>query len=621
MIMEDSNSDNASPLEYIRSNPSTALSARWVFDLPDDQQEQCVISMIQNAAFYETWMSYFEYTERKGITVTEDVALEAIHSVGLDPYSAPLWLKVINIVDNDQRKRDLFHMALQVPLYQQTAIYNAYKTFESDFAERNGGATSDMLAYAEVAHFSEILQLEPHWPDRFVDTSRCSSYHRSILCTQWNNLLQVLLSECEQDVLRDLHLRRTELAFRQMCSQFPSEDVCWHVYACFVAIMMDDRPQALEILEKGRVYTKGDSTALWLVEPILREDSSLAERMPKSKIGNQMLFQRLLAEAARDTLHIKKRLRDIGKGAVANSISDWRIYQQWASIERCVFRDSSMTSKIYERGTACVSKSFKDTVLLSNEAVRYHLWRQDERQVVGYSELQIEQLSSSRHNGLVKASWNSFVNAESAMGLPSLLKTIKRRAEQNNELSHKSIIERYRVGNYIPCSSEDLDWIEFVDDLTKTRREEQEHILHMVTPAKYVGLSIPPSDKFRGSMPDVSLWCPVALSSKFEESPIQDPEEVAGPRYLRGRLVYNVVVDEKTASRLRREELMRKNKDTCELQERLADHTQGALQILVERLNTKKLNDAQLLACRHLSPEWLMGTLARGDLDLSSKRT
>lgn len=610
----------ASILEYIKRNPSSALSTRWVFDLPEAEQEECLVKMIENAAFPETWMVYFDYAERNRITVTDDIALEAIHSVGLDPHSAPLWLKVIDICCGEGKKRELFHMALQVPLYQQNMVYKVYRTFESDAAKRSGEKVGNHLALSDINHFSEMLKTEPRWPDRFVDSSACSSYQRNVLCSQWNILLQTLLGRCDQDSMRELHLRRAELAFRQMCSQFPNEDVCWYTYACFMAVKMNDHVQALEILKRGRASSSEVSVALWLAEPLLNRDFQLEQPLTKDKVNAQLFIQRLYANTARNLLQNKKCLRDIGKRAVAENVSDWKLYHQWASAERSVLRDQSMTSKIYERGISCVSKSPKDAILFSNEAMKYHLWRQDERQVVGYSELQIELLSTSQHDGWVRAGWNYLVNAESMIGLPSLPKTLDRRAERNNDLPYKSIIERYRVGSYIPCADRDLDWIEFVNDITRIRREEQEHIFQAVTPIKNSSISVPAPRKFVGASPDTSLWCPIEMAPKHEGVSIKDPDEIVGPRYLRGRLVYKLTLDDKTAARLRREEYMRGKREGMDEKHTPAGAAQSALQLLVERLGAKRWNETQLRLCRLVSAEWLMNTLAMGDLDLAKKK-
>ncbi|RNF07061.1 uncharacterized protein Tco025E_07446 [Trypanosoma conorhini] len=111
-------SDDECPLllgEYIRSNPSSAISARWVFELPDEEQGDCVAKMVENAVYQETWLSYFKYAAKKEIPVTEEIALEAIHSVGLDPYSAPLWLKVVELCSNEEKKRKYFNWRCECP--------------------------------------------------------------------------------------------------------------------------------------------------------------------------------------------------------------------------------------------------------------------------------------------------------------------------------------------------------------------------------------------------------------------------------------------------------------------------------------------------------------------------
>ncbi|EAN82522.1 hypothetical protein, conserved, partial [Trypanosoma cruzi] len=168
-------SDDNCPLflsEYIRSNPSSAISARWVSKLTDEEQGDCIAKMVESAVYQETWLSYFEYAEKKEISVTDEISLEAIRAVGLDPYSASLWLKVIELCSNEEKKRELFQLALRVPLYQQGLVYKAYKNFESEVAKQSGHSISSFPSLSEVMQYSKILETEPVWPDRFVTSRR-----------------------------------------------------------------------------------------------------------------------------------------------------------------------------------------------------------------------------------------------------------------------------------------------------------------------------------------------------------------------------------------------------------------------------------------------------------------
>lgn len=621
----DTNDDDQCPLllgEYIRSNPSSAVSARWIFDLPDDEQGECLASMIENAVYQETWMSYFEYAEKKQIPVTDDIALEAIHAVGLDPYSAPLWLRVIQFCLSEEKKREMFQLALRVPLYQQSAVYGAYKTFELEVAKKNGQTMPSVMPISEVAQYSHLLEMEPTWPDRFVDIQLCSCSQRKYVCSQWNKLLQFMLENYENSCIsQDLYLQRIELAFRQMCSQFSKEDACWYAYACFVATNLNDEPRAQEILEKGRSFVGDNSTALCSLNAFFSRSDSASVTTVKDFVRDGLLFQRVYANTANDSLQNRKRFRDVGKTAAANQISDWRIYHQWASAEECVTQDIPMASKVYERGMSCAAKSLKDAILLSNEAIKYHLRRRDEREVLGYAERQIELLSSLQHEGMIRASWNQLVNAELTLGLPSLLKTLRRRAERCTDIVQNSIIERYRVGNYTPCSDEDLDWLVYVDDLMKARKEEQEPAFEGVTPLKRATLPASFFVQPNSVLPDTSLWTCFEMCPNREESSLaQDADEVVGSRTLRGRLVYKLNLDDKTKTRLKREERRRQEKNGGEVDDKVLKSAHSALQTLVEKLEAKKWNATQLRMCRLLSPEWLLDTLTLAELDLRKRR-
>ncbi|ORC86054.1 uncharacterized protein TM35_000312400 [Trypanosoma theileri] len=613
------------PIEnYIKSNPSSALSARWVYDLPDEEQGSCIAKMIEDAVYQETWIAYFDYAEKKGIVVTDEVALEAIHGVGLDPHSASLWLRVIRLISEEEKKRELFQLALRIPLYQQNLVYKEYKNFELEVAKGNGQTTPNCIPYSEVVQFSEILKTEPTWPDRFVDVRMSKISRKNALCVQWNDLLRSMMDySVECSIPQDLQLRRIELAFRQLCTQFAQEDVCWYAYASFVAVDLKDETQAREILEKGLTYVGNNSIALRSLEALLSKPDSGLINVSKHIVKEGIFEQRLYANAAKDSLQNRKRFRDVGKNAAANSVSDWRIYHQWAAAEQCVTQDFQMASKVYERGVSCVIKSLKDAILLSDKAIKYHLWRHDEREALGYAERQLELLSSSLHDGLVRASWNNLVNVESVLGLPSLPKTIKRRTERYNELPHMSIIDRYRVGNYLPCSDEDIDWLEFVDDFTKARKEEQEPVFETLVPLKNASISegcLNQKDT-HVSLPEIPLWSVLELGSNREQSSsVQDADEVVGPRTFRGRLVYKLKIDDKTDARMKREERIRKEMEGNEENDKTLGGVHNALHVLVEKISAKKWNPTQLRICRNLSVDWLMNTLTMGELDLVKKR-
>ncbi|EAN85196.1 hypothetical protein C3747_107g90 [Trypanosoma cruzi] len=617
-------SDDNCPLflsEYIRSNPSSAISARWVFKLTDEEQGDCIAKMVESAVYQETWLSYFEYAEKKEISVTDEISLEAIRAVGLDPYSASLWLKVIELCSNEEKKRELFQLALRVPLYQQGLVYKAYKNFESEVAKQSGHSISSFPSLSEVMQYSKILETEPVWPDRFVDVQTANRARKDAVIAQWNSLLNFMFEKYEECLIsKDLYLRRIELAFRQLCSQFSHEDICWYAYACFVAVDLKDEIQAREIVEKGRCLIGDNSIALRSLDALL-SNSDLESVNRFNDILNKGIFlQRLYANAANASLQNRKRFRDVGKIAAANSLSDWRIYHQWAFAEQCVLSDIQMAARVYERGISCAANSLKDAVLLSNEAVKYHLWQQNEREVLGYAERQIELLSSTQHEGFIRASWNQLVHAESILGLPSLTKTLRRRAERCVDFARKSIIERYRVGNYIPCSDEELDWLEYVDDLFKARKEEQEPVFEGVTPLKHLTLSTDLTSYPDPVLPDVSLWSTFEMCPNREHSSgAEDSDEVVGSRTLRGRLVYKLKIDEKTVARLKREAQLRQEENKG-VDSKALNGPHTALQALVEKLESKRWNASQLKMCRILNAEWLMNTLTHGELDLRKRR-
>ncbi|ESL11045.1 hypothetical protein TRSC58_01214 [Trypanosoma rangeli SC58] len=471
--------------------------------------------------------------------------------------------------------------------------------------------------------YSKILEIEPSWPDRFVDVQTTKSDRRDAVIVQWNSLLQFMVEKYEEFHLpKDLQLRRIELAFRQLCSQFSHADVCWYAYACFAAVDLNDDMQAREIVEKGLCCVGDNSIALCSLKALLSKSGLESENTLKNLLKEGILVQRLYANTANESLKNRKRFRDVGKTAVANCISDWIFYHQWASAEQCVLKDMQMASKVYERGMSCAAKSLKDVVLLSNEAVKHHLWRRDERGVLGYAERQIELLSSSHHEGLIRASWNQLVHAESILGLPSLPKTLRRRAEHCVDVASKSVIERYHVGNYIPCSDEDLDWLEYINDLFKARKEEQEPVFEGVTPLKHRTIATDLMTRSSPVLPDTDLWSSFEMCpNRDNSSAAEDADEIVGSRTLRGRLVYKLKIDDRTEARLKREAQFRQEKKVKDMGSKSLKGPHSALQALVERLKAKNWNATQVRMCLILNAEWLMNTLTHGELDLRRRRS
>nr|CCC54218.1 conserved hypothetical protein [Trypanosoma vivax Y486] len=308
MELDDNEEHDDSLVEFIRTNPSSAISARYVKLLRTEEKEECIMTMIENAAYQETWMSYFDYTENKGIVVSDEIAFEAVNDVGLDPCSAPLWLRVIHLCSDDTKKRELFHLALRLPLYQQYEIYKAYKSFEADVAKSDEQTSNSCLAFSEVIPYTDILKNEPIWPDRFVNVATCDELQRSNLCLQWNLLLPVLLDNCEKrDEFHDVNIRRAELALRQLCSQFAFEDVSWYVYATFVAVVMDDKKQASDILRRGKVTIANASIGLCICDAVLNQLDHVGDKVEKQTVNYQLFLQRLYANTANDSLQSRKR--------------------------------------------------------------------------------------------------------------------------------------------------------------------------------------------------------------------------------------------------------------------------------------------------------------------------
>ncbi|EPY25223.1 hypothetical protein STCU_06781 [Strigomonas culicis] len=149
--------------EYIDAHPSSALSAGYVFELDSEEQKEYIVKITNDAVYCDSWEAYFLFAHEHQIPISEEVALEAVQSVGLDPLSVPLWLEAIECCPTAERKRELYHLALGIPLYKSDALYRGYKQLEEDehgvvdFTEANSRDVASLLAK------------EAPWPDRYTE--------------------------------------------------------------------------------------------------------------------------------------------------------------------------------------------------------------------------------------------------------------------------------------------------------------------------------------------------------------------------------------------------------------------------------------------------------------------
>lgn len=603
--------------DFIRYFPKSALCAQYVLTLENAEQRDLLVSLVEDAIFCDSWEAYFSFAERNNVTITEEVALSAVQAVGLDPLSATLWRKAATCCTSTDTRLNLYQFGLSVPLYNWHDLYADYRAF----AEQND--SSEIIGEEECRRIGDVAGSE-HWPDRYARFDTDGEVEK-VRCA-WLLHIAGMVAALDSGVLaNDLQLRRIELAMRQMCSQLPADDSCWYQYALFQLRLLEDPETASRIVESGRAAA-GPSFALdnlaAVVAAALQDSGSsgvipspagtAAETVSATEV---LLKQRRAAESlvqhgvTKDGVRV---LRAPGKAAAQEGLGDWKVYSQWRIAEDMTAHDSKMAAKVLGNGMACCSHSPSDALVLGSEAAQYHLLQRHERETLGYAEQQIEQQSGLHHRGRILASWNSLVRIENLLGL-SFSKAAKRRAEHFPHTPIATFLEHCRVGDYLPCSKATFEWIQFTEDYIIDKASVEETPFHGMVPPRKKALSSRPQPTVEYESPDDALWTAfVPPPNSHPPLPTDDPDEVTGARELRGRLVYRVKVDPRTAARCRREERTRRQTKVVEVSEGGG----SAFKSLLGRIKALHIPESQARRLSAVSADWLVRLLTSSDLDL-----
>jgi hypothetical protein len=604
--------------DFICFFPKSALSAQYVRSLDSVEQRDLIVRLVEDAIFCDAWEVYFNFAERNNVTISEDVALSAVQAVGLDPLSVSLWMRAAKCCSSSESRMSLYEFGLSVPLYNWQILYDEYRAF----AEQNG--VSEPISEEECRRVASVAAGEC-WPDRYArfDTDgEIDGVRRT-----WHQLIAVMIGSLDNGVLaRDLQLRRIELAMRQMCSQLPGDDSCWYQYALFQLRILGDREAAKKTAESG-LAAAGPSFALDNVVAVastaLESDKgssgnagsasgSTADVLPATEV---MLMQRYAAERLvvnGVTKEGVRTLRATGKAAAQQGLGDWKIYSQWCTAEDMAAQDSKMAAKVLENGMVCCAHSPSDALLLGSEAARYHLLQRHERETLGYAEQQIEQQTVLHHRGRMLASWNALVRIESLLGL-SFSKAVKRRNEVFPQTTIAAFLEHCRVGDYLPCSKRTYQWIQFTEDYAIRESLVDETLFQAIVSQRNRTLASRPLTEVEYESPDDALWQPfVPPENSHPPRPTDDPDEVTGGRQLRGKLIYRVKVDPRTAARCRREEKTRRQSKLS------TEPAEGgsAFKSMLSRFKSIRLTDYQTHRLNAVSADWLVRLLTSSELDL-----
>lgn len=531
---------------FIVRNPSHPQSSKLIFELSESERHGLILSLIQDAAFCDSWEAYFNFSFASNLQLQSDVAFEAVQSVGVDPMSARMWILAASICDTDSDAREIYHLGLTVPLYEWDLLFASYSSFESD---------KEILS---SFHNPFPHLYEEKWPDRYVFPEM--EEIQSIFFDQWQSLLEMLLDELDKEVVeRQLQYRRIDIAFRQMCVQLPEWDICYFQYAWYHVKEFGDTESAVATLKFGMEKVK-ESFGLKNLLRVLENSSH--EELDEQLKQNTLASMRMIAEGAvRNgvTKDATRQLRVLGKTAAGSGVCDWKLYSEWFQAERLVFNDSRMATKVLENGSICCLESSNDFILLSNEALSHHCIQRNETGARASTEQLLRISKKSKDEGKLLESWNTLSKTERNLGLLSVAED-----RRCNEFSRRgyldSFLDQYRVGTLSPCSSACCNWIKFVRDFKNAWNREYNSLYNDRVSSDHVSISfrqLKSSFENLPVFPEVDCWDDFECTGETSIPEADNPDEVFGPRSYRGRLIYHIQLDEGIAARVKHQEKLR----------------------------------------------------------------
>ncbi|CCW69561.1 unnamed protein product [Phytomonas sp. Hart1] len=593
-------------LEEIIQNYLSPISAKKFPLLEDDKKKDVILKLISGAVFCDAWEAYFVYAQENGIPLTDEMAFEAVHAVGLDVFSVHLWIEAARSCSNRENRLEIYHLGLSVPLYERYRLYEEYKAY-------NDGDSTKLIDANEA--FDKVLECE-RWPDRYAHF--CSDSDRVEVRKQWISLFQYMKDILENGILeKEIQIRRMILAYRQMCAQLPEDDSCWYDYCLFLLDTVGDKELALETALGGLNEVQNNSFALQNVVNILysgENDSTLLDVADKALFSQRVIGEELAHTPSGMNKESVKRFRRIGKLAASEGVHDWKVYSQWSMSEHLIVKDPQMASKVLENGVVCCSPSHADAILLQDEAIQYHLAQHHEREALGYAEQQVEEASARHDVGRKKAAWNRLVSTENKLSL-TLSKAEGRRNEVFPRSQLQSFLEKVRVGCYLPCSKEELHWMQFLEDFEAKKSAEMDPTFQWMEVPREKRLSPTLTAPVFFESVDESCWPALMIAPNlFEAKESDDPDAVVGPREFCGKLVYRLQVDKSTKARFQREDQVRKARD---LNSSSLGKPESPFGRLIMLLKERSFTENQKQHLHILSLEWIITQLISSELNLS----
>eukprot|EP00796_Vickermania_ingenoplastis_P000703 gene703-382_t len=566
------------------------ILSKVLFELPLQDQSEFILSLIENAAYCESWEAYFDFLESSGATLTSDIAYEAVRSVGPDPMSASLWIRAASTCEQETDTRTIYQLGLSVPLFDWNVLYSSYLEFEK--LHDQAPVKPIINPYPTVA--------EEHWPCRYTLVE--SEEQGNDIYQEWQVLLQHMSESLSNgSIVKDMQCSRLDLAFRQMCIQLPQMDVCYYQYALFQVTTLKDTQSALNTIQMG-LAKAGCSFALSNLQVVLQEggheiktDDGTFLWLSSMRISSEKI------QEAGPSKEMVRGLRKTGKTAASQGVGDWKVYSQWYAAEHLAVKDARMASEVLEKGSICCSSNTLDSIMLKSEAVSFHLVQCNETETRGFAEQLVEVSRQSKEHGTLLEAWNTLGKTEDLLG--SSVET--RRCK---EFSHRSFVDafldRYRVGVYSPCSAYAAQWLALSRDFQSSCNHDYHTMYDEMTPASKKAISFRKLARECVEVePDHVCWDSFV---REDSSPVPDaanPDEVVGPRsnqHNRGRLMYHIQVDDPTSSRAKKQQrLMVSRKSQLTVTER-----HSPMWRLIQKLQRVVLTPEQLRRERSVGIEF-----------------
>jgi hypothetical protein len=549
----------------------------------------------------ELWSEYLLLLRESNGTASLDVLRIALQCIGIDPRSGDIWRQAVEIAH--ENSAEFLRSACSIPLFNSL---------------RRNHETHDETLRIQLQVSDSVIALEESWPDSstIAHDDRCASS----LQYDWDQLLQRMFRTLELEILpRELQLRRIDHAFCLVTMQLPFEDSNWLHHASFRKVHMEDQSGAESVLQKGIAAT--GSFTLWAYFHSFNRAINLQIlSLPENE--GRLIEQKLVGDELPKS---RKSFRSIGKTAESSRVTDWKVYNQWALIEEGTIEDIAMTSKVLERGLACVPSNSFGYEKLAQTAERHFLSRHSEGEVLSIAEKRIDSAGRSNDRGSVACSWNRMLEYERRLGLLWTGKMETRAAtatfERNMWYFQQSL--RYRVGHLSTFQSREIEFVGFLRNISESVEEPRANVLEHRSD-KLRRLEGPPSGKI-SDPPLPGSWTPfVACVNPHPPVAAVSPameDDICGPRVLRGAQVHKILRDDLVEARIarsdhHRNQIRKMNLHAESINTNGLPKQLGTLVSLIES-ETSFLDGTQIELLQRISIRWLMGALA-GDLELGT---